>query len=182
MGKAIGILVPSARRSPVPGTMPGRAAGLPALTAALAVVVTLALGVPSPASADASPPSRAPAATAPVVTPERLYNEGLRLGQAKDYQGAAKAFEEAVKLRDAFPEAWNGLGFALRNQGKYPEAVKAYDRALALRPNYAEALEYLGEAYVKMNRLDDARRVLGRLEPLDKEEAGKLRALIEGKK
>ena len=145
-------------------------------------MVALALAGPRPARADASPPSRAPAATAPVVTPERLYNEGLRLSQAKDYQGAAKAFEEAVKLRDAFPEAWNGLGFALRNQGKYPEAVKAYDRALALRPNYAEALEYLGEAYVKMNRLDDARRVLGRLEPLDKEEAGKLRALIEGKK
>ena len=132
------------------------------------------------AGADASPPVATPAT--PVVTPERLYNEGLRLSQAKDYRRAARAFEDAVQLRDAFPEAWNGLGFALRQQGRYPEAVKAYDRALALRPNYAEALEYLGEAYVHMGRLEDARRVLGRLEPLDREEAAKLRALIEGKR
>jgi len=60
--------------------------------------------------------------------------------------------------------------------------VKAYDRALTLRPNYAEALEYLGEAYVKMGRLDDAGKVLGRLEPLDREEARKLRVLIEAKR
>jgi Flp pilus assembly protein TadD len=57
--------------------------------------------------------------------------------------------------------------------------VKAYDRALALRPDYAEALEYLGEAYVKMGRLDDARAVLRKLEPLDKKEAAALRATLE---
>ena len=42
-----------------------------------------------------------------------------------------------------------------------------------------KALEYLGEAYVKMGKLDDARAVLGRLEPLDKKEAAELRAAID---
>ena len=36
-----------------------------------------------------------------------------------------------------------------------------------------------GEAYVKMGKLDDARAVLGRLEPLDKKEAAELRAAID---
>ena len=79
-------------------------------------------------------------------------------------------------MQPVFPEAWNELGFALRNQGRYPESLQAYDEALRLRPNYPEALEYLGEAYVKLGQLDDARRVLDRLRPLD---AGRARELAE---
>jgi tetratricopeptide (TPR) repeat protein len=89
---------------------------------------------------------------------------------------AAAAFGRAVEMKPAYPEAWNGLGYALRNQGRYPESLKAYDEALRLRPDYPEALEYLGEAYVKLGRLDDARRVLERLRRLD---AGMARELAE---
>ena len=105
--------------------------------------------------------------------PRRPEEEGLAAG-------AVQAYEAAVKEREAFPEAWNGLGFSLRQQGKYRRRrSRAYDRALKLRPDYAEALEYLGEAYVKMGKLDEARAVLGRLEPLDKKEAAELRAAID---
>jgi tetratricopeptide (TPR) repeat protein len=121
----------------------------------------------------AAPPPSVP------VSAERFFQEGLAAQKKKDWRKAAQAYEAAVKEREAFPEAWNGLGYSLRQQGKYPEAIKAYDRALKLRPDYAEALEYLGEAYVKMGKLDDARAVLGRLEPLDKKEAAELRAAID---
>ena len=122
-----------------------------------------------------------PAAPPPGVpsSAERHFQEGVDAQKKKDWRRAAQAYEAAVKQREAFPEAWNGLGYSLRQQGKYPEAIKAYDRALKLRPDYAEALEYLGEAYVKMGKLDDARAVLGRLEPLDKREAAELRAAID---
>ena len=113
---------------------------------------------------------------------ERHFQEGLDAQKKKDWRRAAQAYEAALKEREAFPEAWNGLGYALRHQGKYPEALRAYDRALKLRPDYAEALEYLGEAYVQIGRLDDARAVLKRLEPLDKKEAAELRAVIEKKR
>jgi tetratricopeptide (TPR) repeat protein len=73
-----------------------------------------------------------------------------------------------------FPEAWNELGYAFRNQARYPESLDAYHEALRLRPDFPEALEYLGEAYVKMGRLDEARRVLERLRPLDAERAREL--------
>jgi tetratricopeptide (TPR) repeat protein len=148
-------------------------------------VLTSALGVALAASAsvaDMSPPTPVPAAPPPAVTAESHYNQGLEAHKRGDFARAARAFEAAIKIRAAFPEAWNGLGFALRQQKKYPEAVNAYERALGLRPNYVEALEYLGEAYVQMGKLDDARRVLSRLEPLDRDEAGKLRAAIDAKK
>ncbi len=128
--------------------------------------------------ADPSPPIF-PAAPA---TAEQRYKDGFDAQKRGDFRRAAREYEAAIKLREAYPEAWNGLGFALRQQGKFPEAIRAYERALALRPDYAEALEYLGEAYVRLGRLDDARAVLKRLEPLDPEEARKLRAAIEVKK
>ncbi|HMB36266.1 MAG TPA: tetratricopeptide repeat protein, partial [Methylomirabilota bacterium] len=78
-----------------------------------------------------------------------------------------------------YPEAWNELGFALRNQGKYPDSLKAYDEALRLRPDFPEALEYLGEAYVKLGRMDDARKVLDRLKPLDAGRAAELSEAID---
>lgn len=121
----------------------------------------------------AAPPPGVP------VSAERFFQEGLDAQKKKDWRRAAQAYEAAIREREAFPEAWNGLGFTLRQQGKYPEAIRAYDRALKLRPDYAEALEYLGEAYVKMGKLDEARAVLARLEPLDKVEAAALRTAIE---
>jgi tetratricopeptide (TPR) repeat protein len=150
------------------------------------IVLTVLAGVliagPGPADMSPAVPAAPPPATAGPPSAERSYNDGLDFARRGHWARAAGAFERAVQLRDAFPEAWNGLGYALRQQARYPEAVKAYERALALRPNYVEALEYLGEAYVRMGKLDEARKVLARLEPLDREEAGKLRAAIEGKK
>ena len=129
----------------------------------------------APAAADMTPtppPSQMP----PAPSAEGEYARGVAATRAKEWSVAAAAFERALERNSAYPEAWNGLGHALRNQGKYPEALKAYDEALRLRPDYPDALEYLGEAYVKLGRLDDARRVLDRLKPLD---AGRARELSE---
>jgi len=144
-------------------------------------VTVFALGallISCPARADMSNPAPAPAPrSAPAgSTAEDEFNQGLRARTAKDWNGAAAAFRRAVELRPPYAEAWNGLGYALRNQGKYAESLKAYDEALRLRPNFPEALEYLGEAYVKLGRLDDARRILDRLRPLD---AGRAKELAE---
>jgi Flp pilus assembly protein TadD len=101
----------------------------------------------------------APAPVAPRSA-ETDYNAGLQAKAAKQYAAAVSHFRRAVDARPDFPEAWNELGYVLRQTGKYDEALTAYDRALKLRPNFPEALEYLGEAYVKQGRVDDARAVL----------------------
>ncbi len=91
-------------------------------------------------------------------------------------------FRRAVDLRPTYAEAWNELGFALRQTGQYGEALTAYDQALRLRPNYPEALEYLGEVYVKLGRLDDARAILVRLKSLDAGHARELEEAIQAGK
>jgi tetratricopeptide (TPR) repeat protein len=148
---------------------------------ALTLAGLLLLAAAAPAAAEMTPtppPSRLP----PAPSAEGEYARGVAATRAKEWSVAAAAFSRAVEMKPAYPEAWNGLGFALRNQGKYAEALKAYDEALRLRPDYPDALEYLGEAYVKMGRLEDARRVLERLTPLDGERARELsEAIARGK-
>ena len=123
---------------------------------------------------------RTPPPTRPTATPsaEQEYGRGIAARTAKNWTAAVEAFKKAVNLRPAYPEAWNELGYALRNQGRYPESLAAYDEALRQRPNFPEALEYLGEAYVKLGRMDDARKTLERLKPLDAGRAGELAEVI----
>ena len=91
----------------------------------------------------------------------------------------SRPFEKRSRCTPPSKEAWNELGYAFRNQGRYAESLSAYDEALRLRPDFPEALEYLGEAYVKMGRLDDARRVRRRLRQLDTAKADELAEEIE---
>ena len=145
-----------------------------AVTSLAAALLALA---PMAAVADSvGPVKEAPRPSSPVPSAEEEYNRGLGSRASKDWAGATAAFKKATEIRRRFPEAWNELGYALRNLGRYQESVDAYDEALRQRPNFPEALEYLGEAYVKMGRKDDARKVLERLKPLD---AGRAKELAE---
>jgi tetratricopeptide (TPR) repeat protein len=121
-----------------------------------------------------------PAAAKPVATAESRYNEGEALARKQAWSEAEAAYRKATAMRADFPEAWNGLGHALKMQRKFPDALKAYERALDLRPSYPQALEYLGETYVAMNRMDEARATLAKLEPLDPKLADKLEQAIIG--
>ena len=144
--------------------------------AALLVVVLLV----APAFAVDDAPFAVPAApppAPPAVSPERRFNEGLALARRRDWRAAEAAYRDALRARPTLAEAWNGLGYALRNQGKYEDSVRAYHEALRLRPAYPEALEYLGEAYVQMGRLEEARRLLDRLRELNAPEADLARAI-----
>ena len=146
------------------------------------LVVALALLGLAPAASFAEPvgPAVEPLRQPPAApSAESEYNRGIRARVAKDWTTAVDAFKRAINQRAAFPEAWNELGYALRNQKRYAESLEAYDEALRLRPNFPEALEYLGEAYVKLGRLDDARRVLQRLRPLDPGRARELAEVIQ---
>lgn len=147
------------------------------------VLVALALAGPA-AAADSGPvavprwPAPPAQSSPPKTGAEDHYNQGRLYTQQRAWGKAEEAYREAIKVRAQFPEAWNGLGYALRHQKKYDESVRAYQEALRLRPDYAEALEYLGEAYVQMGRLPDAQAILERLRLLDLHEAEELEKAI----
>jgi tetratricopeptide (TPR) repeat protein len=146
------------------------------MTLLLALVLLLTPAVA--ARADGPDPMVVPP-SAPVMSAEFRVNDGIKLGKKKDWAGAERAYRDAVRLDPALPEGWNGLGFALRNQKKYTESIAAYEEALKRRPNYAQALEYLGEAYVQLGKLDEARAIHARLQPLDPKEARELAQAID---
>jgi tetratricopeptide (TPR) repeat protein len=142
------------------------------------VTTTLAHAAGGPPVAVPPPP---PAGRSPVSA-EIRYNDGEAFAHRQQWTRAEGAYREATALRADFPEAWNGIGHALKMQRRYPDALQAYQRALTLRPDYPQALEYLGETYVAMGRLDDARGTLARLKPLDGNLGERLeRAIDEGK-
>lgn len=140
----------------------------------ITVVAVGALLVVGPANGDMTKPAPVPPSTPAGSTAEDEFNRGMRARAAGDWSGAAAAFRRAAEMRPNFAEAWNGLGYALRNLRQYGPSLQAYDEALRLRPDFPEALEYIGEAYVELGRLDDARRVLDRLRALDAHRADEL--------
>jgi len=145
-------------------------------------LLVIALAAPVALAAPDEPieePSKPATAAVPGVTAETRVNEGLALAKTNEWAGAERAYRDAIRLKPTLPEAWNGLGYALRQQQRYDESVRAYQEALRLRPNYPQALEYLGEAYVRMGRLPEAREILARLQPLDPREAAELAQAIE---
>jgi len=148
-----------------------------AIRRAMLVLTACALAA-GPAGADTTDRNPPPVRPAAAPSAEQEYGRGIAARNAKDWPAAAGAFRKAVDLRAAYPEAWNELGYALRNQAKYADSLKAYDEALRLKPNFPEALEYLGEAYVKLGRVDDARKILERLKPLDTARAAELAEAI----
>src|SRR5262245_9568807 len=80
---------------------------------------------PAPSAAKAAPGN---------LPPEALYNSGEQLAAKGDWKQAEAAYRRAIQARDQFPEAWNGLGHALKKQRKYGEALDAYKQAHAMRP------------------------------------------------
>ncbi len=60
-----------------------------------------------------------------------------------DLAASIHEFEEAIRLRPSWPEAYNYLGVALARKGEAERAVITFQQALKLNPQYHEAQENL---------------------------------------
>ena len=123
----------------------------------LAAVVTLGACLSSVHADPTSPAVEERRQPPAAMSSDGMYNQGIRARISKDWKAAEDAFRAVISRRPDFSDAWNELGYALRNQARYGESLAAYEETLRLRPAFPEALEYLGEAYVQMGRRDDAR-------------------------
>ncbi|KAF7817271.1 protein PHOX1-like [Senna tora] len=99
-----------------------------------------------------------------------LKEEGNRLFQKKDYEGAVLKFEKALKL---LPR--NHIDVALLHThmaschmqmglGEYPQAINQCNLALQVSPRYSKALIKRAKCYEELNRLDLALRDVGNVE------------------
>ena len=86
-----------------------------------------------------------------VLGPVQAYNEGNRLYAQKDYAGAVRAYEEALRAGHD-PRAHYNLGNALFRTGKIGEAIVHYRRAYYLAPRDHDVATNL--AFARAYRLD----------------------------
>ena len=77
-------------------------------------------------------------------------------GVSSDLSKAIFRFEEAVRLRPDFLEAYVNLGSILKDAGRLNESVKAYDEAIRIRSDSAEALANRGVSLQAAGRLEEA--------------------------
>ena len=137
-----------------------------ALAALLVVLSGSGLLATRPKTEETAAPKKSPDAAAADA-----MNSGLkRLAKAdeletknpkqarKDYEGALKDFQTAVKLAPGNYRAHNNLGYSYRKLGNYARALESYEQALKLAPTFSEAIEYRAEAYLGLNRLDEAKQ------------------------
>ena len=68
---------------------------------------------------------------------------GRLLMQREDYDGAARSFGEALRLRPEDPDTLGLLALARRRQGRLAEAARHYAEALRLRPTWPQVANNL---------------------------------------
>jgi tetratricopeptide (TPR) repeat protein len=78
----------------------------------------------------------------------------------RQFDQAAAAALEAIRLNPAFADAHNNLGVALRELGRLAEAEAAFRAALQCNPRHADARSNLGAALHRQGRLPEALAVL----------------------
>ena len=73
---------------------------------------------------------------------------------------------EKMKVGTKEADRLNLLGFTARKSGKLKVAGEYYAAALALHPKHTGALEYQGELFLQLDRVDEARANLTKIEKI----------------
>ncbi|KAL2465602.1 Octicosapeptide/Phox/Bem1p (PB1) domain-containing protein [Abeliophyllum distichum] len=124
---------------------------------------------------------------------QELKDEGNRLFQRRDYEGAMLKYEKAIKLlprnhvdvshlRSNMAACYMQLGIS-----EFPRAIHECNLALEVTPKYSKALLKRARCYEALNRLDLALRDVGtvlKMEPnnfMAAEIEGRLKTAIEKK-
>src|SRR2546427_4733475 len=78
-----------------------------------------------------------------LIEQEGLFQDGLQLMEAGEWEEAEQAFRTAIAMGDCLPQPWGNLGISLMMQERYDEAEAALGRALVIDPRYKLAKENL---------------------------------------
>jgi len=90
------------------------------------------------------------------LKPEDYYSRGVDLFYKKKYEGALKAFDNALELKPDSADIWYNKGVVLSELNRHEDALKAYDKALELKPDFADTWYNKGNACAKLNHPEDA--------------------------
>ena len=105
-------------------------------------------------AATISPAAQAQVLVAQARTPQvkQMLEDGRRLVDAGDYNGAISVYQQAAGLEPKNAKIHSGIGYLYAQQGNFPAALAAYRRALAITPNNGDF--YYAVGYIKGNMGD----------------------------
>jgi tetratricopeptide (TPR) repeat protein len=84
---------------------------------------------------------------------KNLIEEGKRLVDSKDYNGAIAVYQQAAKLDPKNEKIHAGIGYLYTQQGNFTSALDAYRRAIAINPNNSDF--YYAVGYLKSSTKDN---------------------------
>lgn len=119
----------------------------------LAVLASLEIFLPN----DGLQVNRSIAALAPAAEQSHLQL-GQELQRHGDWEGALAEYEQAITLRENYPEGWVLRGVAPFSLGRYNEAAQAYVRALQLNPGHGTVHYNLAQILENTGDLEGVRR------------------------
>jgi len=78
-----------------------------------------------------------------LIEQEDLFQQGLKLMEAWEWEEAGEAFQASIDLGDCLPQPWGNLGICLLMQERFDESEAALKRALVIDPTYTLAKDNL---------------------------------------
>jgi tetratricopeptide (TPR) repeat protein len=94
------------------------------------------------------------------------FNAGITLYQAESFEKAAIAFEKVITRAPMFRDALQNLAETLRLTGRLEDQIPHSARLLEIDPNNERALQMHVRALAQLERQDEAREYLTRLQDL----------------
>ena len=85
-----------------------------------------------------------------------FYNRGIAYRNQGQFDRAIDDYDQALRLRPVFAEAWNDRGVAHHLKGDNGRAAADFSEAIRLKPDYAAAWFNRGGAWASLGRLDRA--------------------------
>ena len=80
------------------------------------------------------------------VTIDSVRSRACIFEESKDYDAAARVWQEFIRRHPEDPEAINELGIALIGAGRFDEGLDCFRQALRIRPDFISAKTNAGVA------------------------------------
>lgn len=107
------------------------------------------------------------------------FQQGRIYHAKKDYTKAVQAFQEAIKAKPDFAEAYHGAGMSYGAMRRSDLAVENFHQAVRLQPSTSYFRYHLALAYLMAGQKEQARQEYQTLTTLDPNLASKLKPILD---
>jgi tetratricopeptide (TPR) repeat protein len=84
------------------------------------------------------------------------YQQGNTLYELKNYDRALQSYEQALKIRPEYDDAWRGKGDVLQALGENKDAIASYEKAIQIEPKNWQAWTGRAQVLDKLGKSQEA--------------------------